>query len=128
MRINQITGNKFTEARDFQSNFTPIQALVGEYAYFISFGIIAMDQDAKDQNSQKIILDLINRLQKDSKIFQPHEKTKLENNKNKILHYINSILEYIIPIMKTHLKPEAWDKRKIQINAIINKYNAVNQN
>lgn len=120
MRIFQIIEN-----RQFSPKMTPLQQLVNEYLFFISFGSMAIDQESKNESSKKIITDLVNRLQQDSKTFSIDDPQKLERNKDKILRYINDMIQHIVAILKTHLKPDAWDNRKKQINKIITQYNNV---
>ena len=129
MRIHHIITSKklVAEARSFQSQTTPLQALVIEYLTLTSFGLIAADQDVKTPEGSVEIKKVLQTLSQSNKRLQGvvNDTQKLEANRDAILRNIHDMMTYAIAHLKEHLTDEAFTKRKTQINSVLTKYNSV---
>lgn len=129
MRIHHIINdnNNVAEARSFQPQQTPLQALVMEYLTLTSIGLIAADQDAKTPEGAQDIKQVLQTLAQSNKNLQNivNDKQKLEANRDTILRNIHDMMTYAIAHLKANLTDEAFATRKKQINSVLSKYNNI---
>ena len=128
MRFKEFCPEPLSEApRTFTPQMTPLQQLVSDYSYFISFGTVHLDKQATTPEGQKQLLSLVQRLQKDSKSFNGLDKQKMEANRDTILNHIHQMMQYAIPILKKYLPADSWEAKRSQINGVLTAYNNARQ-
>jgi predicted nucleotidyltransferase len=129
-KTTAVQGKKLKEApRTFQPQTTPIQELISDYNYFTSFGTVHLEKQGKTPEAQKELLALVQRLQKDAKVFGSvvRDKKKMEANRDTILTHIYQMMTYAIPILKKNLPADDWEAKRGQINSVLTSYNNVRQ-
>jgi predicted nucleotidyltransferase len=129
-KTTAVQGKKLKEApRTFQPQTTPIQELISDYNYFTSFGTVHLEKQGKTPEAQKELLALVQRLQKDAKVFGSvvRDKKKMEANRDTILTHIYQMMTYAIPILKKNLPADDWEAKRSQINSVLTSYNNVRQ-
>jgi predicted nucleotidyltransferase len=129
-KTTAVQGKKLKEApRTFQPQTTPIQELISDYNYFTSFGTVHLEKQGKTPEAQKELLALVQRLQKDAKVFGSvvRDKKKMEANRDTILTHIYQMMTYAIPILKKNLPADDWEAKRGQINSVLTSYNNVSK-
>ncbi len=129
-KTTAVQGKKLKEApRTFQPQTTPIQELISDYNYFTSFGTVHLEKQGKTPEAQKELLALVQRLQKDAKVFGSvvRDKKKMEANRDTILTHIHQMMTYAIPILKKNLPADDWEAKRSQINSVLTAYNNARQ-
>ena len=122
---------EWEEARSFQPQTTPLQALVLEYLTFTSTGIMTIVSDgAKSPQAAEELKKVFQTLNQSNKKLQAvaNDKQKLEANKTAILKNIYDMMTYAIAHLKANMIPQEFDSKKKQINSVLTKYNDLTKN
>ena len=101
---------------------SPLQNLVNDYLFFITMNFVHLEKTGKSPQDVDALTQMIRQAKVDVDKLKDLSKDQLEKNKNSILQRIHDMLTYIISRMKTHMRPEEYEKRRDRLNKLLALY------